>query len=216
MTEETARPQEPQTEAPSQTAVQRPRLSTPGSTLEDLQNDEACLGVALWLAEMGDMLERGEFDGTPEEYAVLKRWVLPAYENGAGAFESSALVAWLKERVEETQNTIDALDGSGMPALPTATVLVTIEGGVVQDVSADTPGVRVILQEYDDDMDENPAIIEDDQGHRAYMQDWEPSGNDLERAVVARSVDYADLAGEQIEAVVAQERAEREAKAGGE
>lgn len=180
---------------PEQTKKHAAPISAPGSTLDDIDNDHAALTMALRLAELGLMVTRGETDGTREEYQTLSRWIEPLYSDGAGAFEPSALVVWLKERLAETENTISALDGSGPPLPPFARVLVTVEGGVIQDVSADVPDVEVIVVDFDDDGDtDDPRAVENDRGELGYWSTWHPSGNEQEQDSVRRAIPKAEEA----------------------
>jgi hypothetical protein len=111
-------------------------ISAPGSTVEDLENDLAALTMALRLAEYGnDCCERDAVPGNdpskanPHSAARADRDVARLYNDGAGAFEASALVVWLQERIAETENTIDGLTGAG-PPVPGRAPGETLRGGI--------------------------------------------------------------------------------------
>lgn len=80
------------------------------SRLDTLENDAEALRVLETLAEAGADL--GE-DAPGEE--SLRRRVAAAYQDGAATSEPEALLAWVRQRLAETENTIAALDGSGPP-----------------------------------------------------------------------------------------------------
>jgi hypothetical protein len=99
----------------------RAPISAPGSTVEDLENDLAALDLLLRLAEYGveACASVAEREGTTGEetrdFPALER-VANLYRNGAGGFDETAVVAWIKERITETENSIEAASGMGMPS----------------------------------------------------------------------------------------------------
>jgi len=74
-----------------------PAISSPGSTLEDLENDLAALDM------LDDALRFALDEGAD-------RW-----KPGMNRGDPKAVLAWLREKIAETENSIDALSGLGMP-----------------------------------------------------------------------------------------------------
>jgi hypothetical protein len=104
--------------------------------LADLMNDADALSVLVRLAEYGlECCEKFNARiGTPgERQADYPAAVTVArlFDNGAGGYEADAVVAWVRDRLNETENTVAAMDGSGAPFSPShgfAYLLQEIEG----------------------------------------------------------------------------------------
>lgn len=147
----------------------RPRLTHPGCTVEDLQNDADALTVAreivAWAAEVAADYAAG---GLPADVAEAGRDLERILSNGAGARDLSAVEAWLRERKAETENTIGQLDGID-PETVNARVVVAVEGGVVHSVIADTPGVAVLVKDFDTEGGDPESMTCDRNGDRAYF-----------------------------------------------
>jgi len=91
-----------------------PTLSPPGSTVEDLENDLTNLELARRLASWAQDVDAGEGiddDASDNARGIVERLL----RDGAGTYEPSALVAWLGERITDTENTIAGLTGAGPP-----------------------------------------------------------------------------------------------------
>ena len=133
------------------------------TTLETLQNDADALAVLVRLAEYGA--------GACMKDGRYRRDVAALYGDGAGGYDADAVLAWARQRLAETENTIEALDGTGMPSPPAARVAVLIEGGIVETIYTDTPGVEVVVLDSDldglDD-DQERRIVQTDDGCRYY------------------------------------------------
>jgi hypothetical protein len=115
---------------------ERPRLTALGLTLEDMQNDADALAV---LVRLADWMMHPTGAASACRAAVL--------ENGAGGIEASAVLAWVRARLTETENSIAAADGSGMPG---AVVVVEVRGGVAE-VSECPPGIEVRITDWDNE-----------------------------------------------------------------
>lgn len=90
-------------------------ISRPGSTLEDLHNDLAAL-------ECAHAVVLAHAHGEP-----------PSRLNDANA---EACEAWLRAKIAETENTIDALEGAGPPLESTAPLC---------EVCGERPGTAVVV-----------------------------------------------------------------------
>ena len=101
------------------------------SEREALENDRAALFALVSLYDNGTL-----------------RDALDCYRDGAGAIEPEAVRAWLADMLARTNNTIDALDGAGPPAVPVAVVVLEMDGGIVHGGSSTAP-VEVIIRDYD-------------------------------------------------------------------
>lgn len=75
-------------------------INSTGSTIEDLENDLAALECVR--QAVAQCLEDGD----------LAKHV---FSWGAAAFEPEAVLAWLEEKIQETENTIESLEGAGPP-----------------------------------------------------------------------------------------------------
>lgn len=90
---------------------------------EVLENDLAALEVLSRLAMYGAYVSNHD-KPTDEEKELLE-----AYSDGAGAFEPSAVVAWVEARILETENSLDALS-RGLPE-PWQEAGVVLSAGIV-------------------------------------------------------------------------------------
>jgi hypothetical protein len=129
-------------------ALPRPRLTHPGCTVEDMQNDADALAVLVRLLDHGTLRDAlaEACDGTEEPEAVG---------------------VWLRERLAETENTLGQLNGTD-PETVTARVVVGISGGVGY-VEEKPPGIQVAIWDYDEGKaraDDDPDVEHDHDGER--------------------------------------------------
>jgi len=75
------------------------------------------------------------------------------------------------------------------------TIVVSMEGGIIQDISASAP-VRVVVVEYDKDLNpqESPERFVAIWGHPHWFADWTPEGDAKEQECVAKIVQIVDQA----------------------
>ena len=73
------------------------------------------------------------------------------------------------------------------------TIVVSMEGGIIQDISASAP-VRVVVVEYDKDLNpqESPERFVAIWGHPHWFADWTPEGDAKEQECVANIVRIVD------------------------
>jgi hypothetical protein len=75
------------------------------------------------------------------------------------------------------------------------TIVVSMEGGVIQDISANAP-VRVVVVEYDKNLDprESPERFVAIWGQPHWFADWGPEGDEKEQECVAKILEIVDQA----------------------
>jgi hypothetical protein len=83
--------------------------------LETLQNDADALAFCRDLARWAAEAETDLAAGLPADVDEIARDLRALLSDGAAGRDACALEAWARERLSETENSIAALDGSGMP-----------------------------------------------------------------------------------------------------
>lgn len=74
-------------------------------------------------------------------------------------------------------------------------VVVSMEGGIIQDISANA-AARVVIVEYDKDLNpqESPERFVAIWGHPHWFADWRPEGDGKEQECIAKIVEIVDRA----------------------
>jgi hypothetical protein len=156
-------------------------------------------------------LERGQ---VRELHALLAEAL--TYEREAWETDDEVggadLVAWFGDWRARADAALTSLQVYGPE--DEQTVVVRIFQGLIDDVSANVPGLRVIIQEQDKDLDEDePKVVEGKDGSRYWMQDWRPEAGEPDRAAVEVAVELAEEMARRVEAADAAEKAKIEANA---
>lgn len=71
---------------------------------------------------------------------------------------------------DQDMELVESTDDAGAPA--NQPVLVTVEGGIVQDVSNIPPGITLIVRDYDVEPNDDPDYPRDDAGHPYAESTW--------------------------------------------